>query len=314
MRLKNYKRREFIKLSGGFFLAAAKPSLFFSKKYKPLLSFSTLGCPDWSFEEIISFAIANGYNGIEVRGIQREMDLTKAASFNTKENITNALRMMQDHDLKFSDLGSSAALHFYEGEERRKNIDEGKRFIDLAQQLSCPYIRVFPNNFPKDRDKNATKDLIAKGLTELADYARNTNVTVLLESHGDVVYTADLLDIMKAAQHEHAGLVWDAYNMWSATKESPASVYAALKKYIKHAHIKDARNINGKEQYVLLGTGDSAIFEAIDILAENKFPGYYSFEWEKLWHPEIEEPEIAIADYPKAMQRHFEETSMYKRS
>ncbi|HTB23853.1 MAG TPA: hypothetical protein VK711_00720, partial [Puia sp.] len=49
------------------------------KFYK--LSFSTLGCPDWSFDKIIDFAKANNYEGIEVRGIMREMDLTKVAEF-----------------------------------------------------------------------------------------------------------------------------------------------------------------------------------------------------------------------------------------
>ena len=111
---------------------------------------------------------------------------------------------------------------------------------------------------------------------------------------------------MKAASHPHVGMVWDAHNMWSATKEPPAQVYATLKNYIRHTHIKDARLINGKEQYVLLGTGESPIFEAVDALAKGGYKGYYSFEWEKLWHPEIDEPEIAIADYPKAMKRHFE--------
>jgi sugar phosphate isomerase/epimerase len=305
MPLKNYKRREFIKLNSGLFLAAAIPASLLHKKYKPLLSFSTLGCPDWSFEKIVAFAVANNYDGIEIRGIQRELDLIKATPFNSKENIAGSLKLMHDNNLKFSDLGSSAALHFPEGEERRKNIEEGKRFIDLAQQLSCPNIRVFPNDFPKDQDRDLTKELIAKGLLELGDYAKNTNVAVLLETHGEVVYTADLLQIMQAAEHEHVGMVWDAYNMWSVTKEPPASVYDALKKYIKHTHIKDAKLINGKEQYVLLGTGDSAIFEAIDILAKNNYKGYYSFEWEKLWHPEIDDPEIAIADYPKAMQKYF---------
>jgi hypothetical protein len=48
------------------------------------------------------------------------------------------------------------------------------------------------------------------------------------------------------------------------------------------------------------------IFEAIDALAKSGYKGYYSFEWEKLWHPEILEPEVALADYPKAMKKHFE--------
>jgi len=210
-----------------------------------------------------------------------------------------------DNNLKFINLGSSAALHFPEGAERQKNLDDAKRFIDLAQQLNCPYIRVFPNDFPKDQDKNLTKDLIAKGLLELGNYANSTNVSVLMETHGQVVYTADLLDIMKASTHKHVGLIWDAYNMWSVTKESPADVYAYLKNYIRHTHIKDAKEIDGKERYVLLGTGNSPIFEAVDLLAKNNYTGYYSFEWEKLWHPEIDAPEIAIADYPKAMQQHF---------
>ena len=35
------------------------------------------------------------------------------------------------------------------------------------------------------------------------------------------------------------------------------------------------------------------------------YKGYYSFEWEKLWHPELEDPETALADYPVAMKKHF---------
>ncbi len=297
-------------MNSSLLLAAALPSPFINKKYRPLLSFSTLGCPDWSFEKIVAFAKANDYDGIELRGIQKEMDLTKATPFKSKESIAASLRMMRDNNLTFSDLGSSAMLHFPEGAEREKNIDEGKRFIDLASQLSCPFIRVFPNNFPKDQDKNITKELIAKGLLRLADYANSTNASVLMETHGDVVHIADILQIMQAAEHKHVGLVWDAYNMWSVTKESPASAYEALKKYIRHAHIKDAKNVNGKEQYVLLGTGTSPIFEAVTVLAKNNYQGYYSFEWEKLWHPEIEDSDVAIAQYPKAMRAFFEKLSI----
>ena len=33
------------------------------------LSFTTLGCPNWSFDEIVSAAEKFGYPGIEVRGV-----------------------------------------------------------------------------------------------------------------------------------------------------------------------------------------------------------------------------------------------------
>lgn len=298
-------RRDFLKTSSALLGFAFAGTSFDLKKDKLLLSFSTLGCPDWPFTQIVNFAIENGYNGIEVRGIKRELDLSKCPEFNSTQNILATRRMVEDKGLKFIDLGSSAQMHHIDETDCKKNLDEAKRFIDLAQQLHCPYVRVLPNNFPKEQDKKATIDIITKSLLELGDYAKSTNVIVLMETHGDVVYSADVEMIMKGAEHPHTGLVWDIVNMWSVTKESPAQIYAKLKKYIHHTHIKDLTHVDDKERYTLLGKGETPIFEAIDILYKNGYKGYYSFEWEKMWHPEIEEPEIALADYPKTMREHF---------
>ena len=51
---------------------ASRPD-YFKKQW--LLSFSTLGCPDWEFEQILDFAVKNRYQGIELRGIKRQVDL-----------------------------------------------------------------------------------------------------------------------------------------------------------------------------------------------------------------------------------------------
>ena len=212
---------------------------------------------------------------------------------------------MKDKGLSFVDLGSSANMYIADIAERKKNLDEGRRFIDLAQQINCPFIRVFPNGLPKDRGKNETMDLIAKSLVELGDYAKGSNVCVLMETHGDLTKTEDLERIMLSAQHEQTGLVWDVTNMWTITRESPIEVYKKLKKYIRHTHIKDAKLVDGKVQYVLMGQGQVPIFDAIDALSKGGYKGYYSFEWEKLWHPELAEPEIAFADYSEVMNKHF---------
>jgi sugar phosphate isomerase/epimerase len=298
-------RRNFLKTSSALLGIAFTGTAFDFKMDKPLLSFSTLGCPDWSFAQIVNFASANKYDGIEIRGIKRELDLPKCPEFNSQQNILASRKMMEDKGLKFSDLGSSAQMHHLDKTERQKNLDEAKRFIDLAQQLNCPYVRVFPNDFQKGQDKNVTIDIIVKSLLELGDYSKRANVTVVMETHGEVVQTEDLEKIMKGAAHPHVGLVWDIVNMWSVTKEPPQQVYEGLKKYIRHTHIKDMAVVNGKEKYTLLGRGETPIFEAIDILYKNNYKGYFSFEWEKMWHPEIEEPEIALADFPKAMNEHF---------
>jgi sugar phosphate isomerase/epimerase len=295
--------------------AASNGSFHASAKKLPPLSFSTLGCPDWTFPAIIDFAQKNNYQGIEVRGILRQMDLPKCPEFSSPAAIATTLRQMQDHGLQFVDLGSSTELHHADPAKRKDHLDHGRQFIDLAHELHCPYIRVFPNQLPKDQDRNATIDLIVNGLIELGDHARNSGVTVLMESHGEIVDSTLLEQIMKSAEGPNTGMVWDIYNMWSITKEPPAQVYGRLKKYIHHTHIKDGKSIGGhvvdgrlvdaKEQYLLLGQGESPIFDAIQILSDGGYTGFYSFEWEKLWHPEIAEPEVALADYPKAMARFF---------
>jgi sugar phosphate isomerase/epimerase len=298
-------RREFLQTSAAVLAATFMGNPFDMKEKQLRLAFTTLGCPDWSFPEIINFAALHGYTGIEVRGIQRQMDLTKCNEFSTEQNRKATMALLKEKGLQFINLGSSANMHIADTAERKKNMDEAKNFIDLAKEINCPYVRVFPNKFPADQEKNATIELIGKGLRELGDYAKEKNVSVLMETHGDAVKTEDILKIMQSAEHDHAGLVWDVCNMWTITKESPADVYKKLSKYIHHTHIKDAKLDDGKVNYTLLGRGEVPIFEAIDILNKNNYKGYYSFEWEKLWHPEIAEPEIALADFPEAMNKHF---------
>lgn len=280
-------------------------SSFALKKSKPLLGFSTIACPDWTFRQIVDFAALHNFYGIEMRGLHGELDLTKCKEFSSPQAIRVAVSMMKEKGLNFSDLGSSAKMHFPEGSERERNLAEARAYINLAQALNCPFVRVFPNEFPKNQDRNKTMELVSKGLLTLGDYAKEHNVTVIMETHGDFSRSEDIEKVMKSAAHPNVGLVWDVSNMWTVTKEPPKEVYKRLKKYIRHTHIKDAKLIDGKLKYVFLGQGDVPIFEAIDILAANGYKGYYSFEWEKLWHKELAEPELAVADYARVMKQHF---------
>jgi sugar phosphate isomerase/epimerase len=303
--MRHTTRKEFLQTSALLLGAAMAKTPFDIKKDKMPLAFSTIGCPDWDLKKITDFARQHSYSGIELRGLKREINLPKCPEFSNTKNLEATLRLMKDKRLQFVDLGSGCTLHFAEGADREKNIAEGKAYIDLAAQLNCPNVRVFPNLLPKDRDKDETMEFIVKGLLELGNYAKASKVMVLMETHGDLVWTHDIEKIMKDATHPNVGLIWDPCNMWVTTKEPPAEMYKLLKRYIHHTHIKDAKLVDGKAQYVRLGQGEVPIFEAVDALSKGGYKGFYSFEWEKLWHPELEEPEGALADYPLAMKKHF---------
>lgn len=301
----SHTRKEFLQKAALLAAAMLTSSAFSTAKNKAMFAFSTLGCPDWTFRQIVDFASKHGYKGLELRGIKRQMDLTKCDEFSTPEKIKATLSIMKEKGLKFINLGASANMHFHEGPEKEKSMAEAMAFIDLAQKINCPYVRVFPNKFPKEREREQTIQTVAENLLALGEYAKSRKVIVLLETHGDFSGSDDILKVMKLADHSNVALVWDIANMWTITKESPALVYQKLKKYIRHTHIKDAKIKGDKLHYTLLGQGDVPIFDAIDILNKDGYKGYYSFEWEKLWHPEIAEPEIALADFPLAFNKHF---------
>ena len=296
--MKLQTRRAFLETSAGLMALAALNPLFKENKKTEKLAFSTLGCPDWRLKQIVDCSVENGYKGFEIRGLAGEMDLPKCPEFN-KTNLPASLRLIKDNDIKIINLGSSANLHFAQEDKRKSNLNDAKRFIDLAEQLECPFVRVFPDDLPPDQTVEQTLDLIISGLITLGEYAKGSNVSILLESHGKVVYKDMLLKIMAGANHPKVGLIWDFFNMWVVTKESPKEVFDTLGKYIKHVHIKDANLVDGKPAYCLIGQGVAPLREAMDSLKRSNYKGYYSFEWEKKWHPEIQDPEIAFPHFAK---------------
>src|SRR5665647_2770697 len=106
-----FTRRKFLKASTVLLTMPFAPTPFDVKKNDPLLSFSTLGCPDWDFQKITDYAVQHNYKGIELRGLLREMDLTKCPEFNSSQNISATLALMKEKNLAFVDLGSSTSLH-----------------------------------------------------------------------------------------------------------------------------------------------------------------------------------------------------------
>ncbi len=299
-------RREFLKHAslalGGIVIA---DQALAKKKYVPHLSFSTLGCPKWSFMQIVNAAVEYGYEGIEIRGIQNYLDITKGPDFGSSKSIEASMKILNDKHLKVVSLDTSTNLHYLDAAKRKSNLDEAKRYIDLAHTLNCPYIRVFPDKLPKDQDRNATFELIISGLKELGEYAKGTNVSVLMETHGeDIVKSDDYLYIMKNADGPHVGLLWDI-GVCTVGNEPYSLFYGKLKQYIKHTHFHDFEIINGVHHLVLLGKGEIPLKEVVKLLETDNYQGFYSFEWEKRWLPDAEEPEIAFPQYIKEIKTYF---------
>ena len=266
------------------------------------IGFSTLGCPTWSWLKILDFAEQNGFAAVELRGLEGTMDLPSRPEF-ADGQIEQSKKDVASRGLRISCVSSSANMHDT-GQEHEKQLADARRFIDLASRLGAPYVRVFGNKLVGPQA--AAVEHIAASLRELGDYAGPKNVTVILESHGDFTNSAILREILEKAASPHVALLWDAHNTFVEGKEEPAITVRQLGKYIRHTHLKDSRAENGQDHYVLTGRGNVPVKRQVELLVAAGYTGYYSFEWEKAWHPEIAEPEVAIADFARVMTEYLE--------
>ena len=269
------------------------------------IGFSTLGCPAWDWLKILDFAEQNGFASIELRGLAGTMDLPSRPEFSAAR-LAQSKKEVAAHGLRISCVSSSANLHDADAQKHEQQLADARRFIDLASDLGAPYVRVFGNKLIGPRDQ--TVERVATSLRELGTYAGPKKVSVLIESHGDFTDSPTLREILEKANSPHVGLLWDAHNTYVYGKEKPEVTVNLLGRYIRHTHLKDSRTEGSNEHYVLTGRGDVPVKQQVQLLAKSGYEGYYSFEWEKAWHPEIEEPEIAIADFARTLTQYLQTT------
>ena len=273
------------------------------------IAFSTLGCPTWDLSKILDFAAANGFAAVELRGLQGNLDLPSHPAF-APEHIEKTKQAIAAHNLRIACVSSSTNTGESDRDKRTKGFADARRFIDLAQTLQAPCVRVFGKS--SDSENPITPDgdlqkLVEAGLHELGTYAGSRNVTVLIESHDDFTSAAVLKEVLERADSPHVGLLWDAFHTFATSNEGPEVTVKMLMPWIRHTHLKDAVGSGPNRKYVLTGRGNIPIRRQIEVLHGAGYNGYYCFEWEKVWHPELEDPEIAIADYARVMRQYLSE-------
>jgi sugar phosphate isomerase/epimerase len=293
-------RREFVQYSA--MAAAALPLQARAKNKRLPIGFSTLGCPAWDWSKILDFAKHNGFWAVELRGLQGTMDLPSRPEF-ASGRVEQSKKEVAARGLRISCVSSSANLHDTDSEKHEAQLADARKFIDLASTLGVPYVRVFGNKVIGDRDA-AVKN-VAQSLRSLGEYSGAKRVTVLIESHGDFTASPTLRAVLEAADSPHVALLWDAHHTFVSGKEDPEFTVNQLGKYIRHTHLKDSIRKDNDVQYVLTGRGQVPVKRQVKALAGIGYAGSYSFEWEKVWHPELEEPEIAFPDYARVMREYL---------
>lgn len=265
------------------------------------LSFSTLGCPGWSWERILDRAGALGFQGVEVRGILGELDNRKLPPF-LDANIAATQGELRAKSLSISCLDTSCT--FLSDTPPEETLREGRASVDIAQKLGIPYIRVFGDRIPAGMGEETAISVVAEGMQALACYAEGRGVTVLQETHGNFAESRMLLAVFERVKSPAAGVLWDIANPYEFG-ETPGFTWSKISRLVRHVHVKDVSGESGGLIPCLPGLGRVPIGEAISLLRDAGYDGWLSFEWEKRWHMGIQEPEVAFPAFLEHIKKYL---------
>ena len=263
------------------------------------LCFSTLGCPDWSLARVIDAAGRMGYDGVELRFVEGD-DALWARRELTGAGLRETRARLADAGLGVPCVDTRSFFHSPAAAARRTALDEAARTAAVAAELGAAGIRVFGDRVQPGADLASTRGWIAESLAALRERLRGGGVELWLETHGDFAPAAASRALVEQAGAEGIGIVWDPANAFSEFGEEPEAGFAALGALVRHVHLKDARrSADGRVPWrpVLTGAGDVPAARTLAIVERSGYRGWVSYEWEKRWHPEIEEPERALPHF-----------------
>jgi sugar phosphate isomerase/epimerase len=255
-------------------------------------------------DQIIDVAVKNGYKAIELRAVAGTVDLWTLPDFQGA-GLKETAGKLRDSGLEIVCVGSN--IRFSEGGETRKQaqMETARAYLEILNALDCRYLRTFGGPLTPTMGYLASIESIQDGYEGLCDLAEESGVMPLLETHDDFSTSARMLDILDGVSSDNLGVVWDILHPLRFG-ESIDVTYKALKDRIRHVHIKDSLDFSPRGfDLVLTGKGKVPLDQVIATLKAGGYDGYLSFEWEKMWHPEIEEPEVALPHYAQAMKKYL---------
>jgi sugar phosphate isomerase/epimerase len=234
---------------------------------------------DWDLETIIKNLEAAGYEAVELRTGHKhgvEPSIGVAERERVAERFANS-------KVRLLSFGSTCEFHSPDPAERRRQIEQGKRWVDLAHDTGAWGVKVRPNGLPKEVPVQTTIANIAAALRELGDYGQGKGIEIWMEVHGPETQAPPVsAAIMRATGHDNVGVCWNS-NPTDVVNGSVKQSFELLKKYIRNCHLVElSSGYPYRELFTLLEQNSYERYTLCEAL-ESKEPERYLRNYRALW-------------------------------
>lgn len=231
--------------------------------------------------QFIDYCAAQGCVGAELTSYYFPGDLNEEFLLRLKRHA-----FLRGVEVSGTAVGNNFTLP--KGEKRTAEIAHVKKWIDYAQILGAPHIRVFAGNAGSQSVAEAQANCI-EALTECCDYAGKKGIFLGVENHGGIVAEPEgLLRIIKAVESPWLGINLDTGNFRT---EDPYADLAKIAPYAVNVQYKAEITPKGK------AAEPSDTKRVMDILRDANYQGYVALEYES-----AEDPYTAIPGILKGMK------------
>jgi len=178
------------------------------------------------------------------------------------------------------------------GAKRDQQIADVKRWIEYADALDAPVIRIFSGHAQEGQSVEDAHRLAVAGMEECCAYAGEHGVMLALENHGGLTETAEgMLKLVRDVQSPWFGVNLDTGNFRTA---DPYGDLAKLAPYAVNVQIKVSMQPEGASKQ------PADLKRLAKMLADVGYRGYIVLEFE-----EDEAPRVACPRYVREIREAF---------
>ena len=209
------------------------------------------------------------------RAAELGLDAVEPTSYYFKDTSPAYLRHLRAKAFRLGlDISGTAVGNDFghpPGPKREGQIAHVKKWIEHAEILGAPVIRIFAGHPKKGQAPDEAHKLMVAGIEECCAHAGEHGVYLALENHGGPTVTAEaMLTIVKDVQSPWFGVNLDTGNFRS---DDPYADMAAVAPYALNVQVKVELRVGGK-------AGPSDYKRIVKILRDAGYRGYLALEYE----------------------------------